>query len=79
MDYITITVYPNPAKDRIQLQTNFAGIKDITIMNAGGQLVAREQISATGKELNIEKLKSGVYFLTIYVKGEKKTVQFVKN
>ena len=63
-DDMTISVYPNPAHDK--LFVNAANIQRVDLYNISGQLM----ISSTENEINVSGLESGVYFVRINC-GEK--------
>lgn len=55
-----ITIYPNPAKDKVMLK----GIKGtrVTVFDANGRIVKQEVIN---ERLDIKDLESGVYYLQV--------------
>ena len=63
-DDMTISVYPNPAHDK--LFVNVANIQRIDLYTVTGQMV----LSSTEAEINVSGLESGVYFVRIKC-GEK--------
>ena len=63
-DDMTISVYPNPAHDK--LFVNAANIQRIDLYTVTGQMV----LSSTESEINVSGLESGVYFVRINC-GEK--------
>ena len=64
----TVSVYPNPATDVVYFSENV--VADVEIYSITGQLVLRQE---NASEINIERLKSGIYFM----KGEADNKQFV--
>lgn len=56
-----IRVYPNPANNSLNLNTN-KKIKKIFIYNTSGQLVS-EQILNNANRVNLTNLSKGIYFL----------------
>ncbi len=58
-DQSVVGFYPNPAKEVIYL-TNFSKIKKLNIYNIDGRLVYANT-NLTSNELNIARLKSGIY------------------
>lgn len=73
-----ISIYPNPATGRIELQ--LPETSEITITGINGQTLHREQgIPAGNKQINIENLPAGNYIVNIIDKeGAKQYGQFVK-
>lgn len=57
------SVHPNPVSDVLNITTN-ENIDGITLYNALGQLVLEKNENTT--QLNVDGLKSGLYFLKIY-------------
>ncbi len=57
-----LTVFPNPAKDMITVQSN-GNIKKISVYNATGQLVISQVINKTRVNINTTGLSTGVYNL----------------
>ena len=71
------TVYPNPTKDMVKIETT-AEISTIEIYNTLGQLV--ETVAGNKKELNISGFSNGIYFLNITTTDKLKSVQkIIKN
>ncbi|MBL4706066.1 MAG: T9SS type A sorting domain-containing protein, partial [Flavobacteriales bacterium] len=59
-------IYPNPAKDNIQIKGLTNGI--ITLFDQGGRIILQEQY--TGK-VDIKDYSPGVYYLAIDVDGDR--------
>lgn len=75
----TTNIYPNPANDRLYIDTDFDTDFEIMIYNIAGQLSSiSHQRSANGCVINIEGLKPGIYFIEI--KSDKGNIvkQFIK-
>lgn len=58
-DAVTISVYPNPAHDKIFV--NAANIQRVDLFSVAGQLM----ISSTDNEINVSDLESGIYFIRV--------------
>ena len=58
-DDMTISVYPNPAHDK--LFVNAANIQRVDLYNISGQLM----ISSTENEINVSELNPGMYFVRV--------------
>jgi len=56
-----ISVYPNPAKNRIQVSSGGHKIILISIYD----MLGKEMISTTEKEIDVSKLPEGVYFMQV--------------
>lgn len=75
-----VTIYPNPASERIQLQSN-GKISDLKIYDVSGELVLDEAITHSPTiELNITDLNSGIYFIHVLDEnGTSSVKRFIKN
>lgn len=58
-------VYPNPATDYLFCRSEAGTTSMLTLYNAGGLPVQRQQISAAETQINVANLPSGIYFLEI--------------
>jgi len=75
-----LRVYPNPAKDRLNVKYNLQEASKVTlsIIDLTGQMVRRDKLGSfkTGNQretLHISQLKQGLYFITIKTKNAKRT------
>ncbi|MFC2107682.1 M1 family aminopeptidase [Bacteroidota bacterium] len=63
-----LSIYPNPAKNYVNISYKLSGKGQIQIHNIKGQIV--ESISVSGKKdnlnLNIKKLEKGTYFVSLF-------------
>lgn len=78
---IILSIYPNPATDKLNISIKNASLKNamITIYDVSGAEVMNNMMKENTTELDIEKLKKGIYILNITNKnGFDKTVKFVK-
>ena len=60
-----IKIYPNPASDKIFIETGFNDDAQISIYNVLGELVSQTQIKNEKFEMDISELKKGIYILMI--------------
>ncbi|WP_300673023.1 S8/S53 family peptidase [Soonwooa sp.] len=67
-----MTIYPNPAKDVIEIQSN-SKIESVQIFDNLGRLIKTENAS----KINVSKLEKGVYYLKI--NGGEKIEKFIKD
>jgi len=72
---IISSIYPNPAKDMIHINTKEQGNFEISILNTYGQVLL-SGIMSSGDAVDISDLKQGVYFLKL-TDGSKVSVQRV--
>ena len=60
----TLVVYPNPAKNIIDMESK-TKIRDVELINVLGQTVLASNQNSTSITLNVSDLKSGTYFIRI--------------
>jgi len=66
----SLKVYPNPAKRVITIEANnLAKENTLTILNANGQELIREQIVGSMTQIDIGNLTSGIYFVKLTTDG----------
>ena len=58
-----VSVYPNPATSEIFIKNNTETIQSITIFDAQGKQVMKQEIKNNETKLNIGNLESGIYFI----------------
>ena len=73
-DYV---IYPNPAKDHINLVSNFEGEKIISIYNSTGILVSSYNLSGSEILIDASFLSDGLYFVKI-IETKGKDVSILK-
>src|SRR5690606_14599461 len=71
-------LYPNPADKTITLQVKNQNIKQlkVDIMDITGKTVLSKSMTANSEEIDINKLSSGMYFISL--KQDGKTLGFQK-
>lgn len=75
----SITVYPNPASQTIQIKTGNSEISTIAIISLTGKKVV-EQILNADKQIDISHLNNGIYFIqATLANGQSTTSKFIKN
>ncbi len=65
----TLTVYPNPATGFIRVEASEA-LKQVSLFNSAGVKIAVHNIHDGGSKLDLNHLKSGVYFLRGEMSGK---------
>ena len=71
------TIYPNPVKDVINIQSKDSSELSYQVYNIAGQIVLTGK--SADKKINAQKLTSGNYILELTTKqGEKSTQKFIK-
>ncbi|TWW00298.1 glycoside hydrolase family 76 protein [Chitinophaga pinensis] len=72
-----VTLYPNPAGNTLYLKSGADLLgADVTVVDMSGRVVLRNRLTANN--LNVSRLGSGVYWITIVKDGKKSTISFVK-
>lgn len=76
-----LTVYPNPTKDRFQIDTNNSGMIDtISITDINGRIVKTINFSGVSNAtVDVSDLKSGMYFVSVQTDNGSGTTKFIKN
>jgi hypothetical protein len=74
-----IMVYPNPANEKIVIETNGISAKNtLYIINIHGQEILTQQTEGFKTEVKIRNLLCGVYFIKIYSDKGSFIAKFVK-
>jgi len=74
-----IVVYPNPARDRITIETPRLTKDDvISIYNNNGQLLMTKQVAKTNTEFDVSGLAKGIYIVKFTNSGNTSVTKFVK-
>jgi hypothetical protein len=71
------TIYPNPAKDYVNIKFTDNSAKTISIINQTGQVVYNKQCSETETKIKINCFKSGIYFIIVKNKNKIETNKFI--
>jgi hypothetical protein len=59
-----IMIYPNPAKDKINITSNYDFSK-VTIINQVGQPITMQEVFGSATTINTSQLQKGIYFVTV--------------
>lgn len=73
---LTVSVFPNPAENVLQIDVNF-NMDKVVITDLTGKVVLTQSTFAN-KYLGVDHLKTGVYFVSVYANNKVKTLKFVK-
>lgn len=74
-----IQLYPNPAKDYIDVVADRTDLKTLFVVNINGKVVQQINTNSKQHQLNITSLQSGVYFIKVaFTDGTSTTKRFVK-
>jgi hypothetical protein len=74
----TVKLYPNPAKNIIQITSNQV-IEALTVIDINGRTLQSLEISTTDYSLDISNLSKGAYFVELLSGDSKSTKKFIKN
>jgi len=67
-DVLSISMYPNPARDIVYLQSNEL-IKEIRVFDMTGKLVYSEDTEVDNTEISLSGIEPGMYFVRIYTES----------
>ncbi|MFP9114238.1 T9SS type A sorting domain-containing protein [Flavobacterium sp. RHBU_3] len=74
-----ITLYPNPALDKLNIAGNALGAKaEIKIVSITGETVLNQPVSSINNAVDISRLASGMYIATITSDNSSYTSKFIK-
>jgi hypothetical protein len=59
-----IMMYPNPAKNLVNISTNYE-LSTVTIINQLGQVVYNQQVTGSAVQVNTSQLQKGIYFVKV--------------
>lgn len=71
----SLKVFPNPAQSNLNIE--FHGKGDMTILNANGQSVLKATV-ANQHQIDVSKLGAGLYFVKFESEGKVQTAVFIK-
>lgn len=71
------SIYPNPAYDFINVQSNLENITHFSIYKITGEIVLSSKYSSSS--INISNLSTGMYFIKLYTEKESRVFKFIKN
>ena len=73
-------LYPNPAKDKVNIVLNNNDVKDITITDVTGRTIYTEKVASNTNSVivNTSNYPSGIYFCEIKGTTTVETIKFTK-
>lgn len=74
----TFSIYPNPAKDVINVANSADAIENVTITDMNGRVVKQVVLGVNEGQINISDLSQGVYILNATSNGKSVTEKIVK-
>lgn len=72
-----LSVYPNPAKDRLIIEHSDLIKKELTIYDLMGSPVLKTEITSQQQHIDVSALKSGVYFMLLNSENGKQTRKLI--
>lgn len=74
-----ISLYPNPANDYVIVKLNNEDVQSIVVTDVNGKIVLQQPVVAENNEckLQVAKLLSGVYFVTVNQFRQSSTIRFI--
>lgn len=72
-----IQVYPNPVVDVLKVTTG-ANAKSIMVYDLSGKLVLNQAAKTSNNEVNMSRLKTGTYLVTVETETGKETIKVIK-
>ncbi len=74
----TFNIYPNPANDKITIDTDIKSAYSINITDLNGKIIYLDDEMQNGKVVNVHHLEKGCYLINIYTENQKIIKRFVK-
>jgi len=72
----SLTVYPNPATDNLNLMVDgYAYSGSVRVFDTGGKTILREQVKG---HIDLSGISSGTYFIEVKIGSDKVTKKIVK-
>lgn len=75
---ILISVFPNPAKDIINIQSISDGVTTIEITDILGKIVFTEELFKQNNSINIENYSNGLYIIKASNKNQTQIIKLIK-
>lgn len=72
-----ISIYPNPIKNVLQVETNLE-LEDFKVYSASGQEISEFKFNKQSKSFNFSNLNSGVYIIKLKINGQSIIRKFIK-
>ncbi len=77
-NFSTFTVYPNPVKSELNINTQGQNINNITVFSAIGKTENQLSKNNSSNTLDVSRLNNGVYFIKIETDKKTEVKKFVK-
>jgi len=73
-----ISIFPNPAKELIIIETNKVGQYSIEINSINGQLIYSTRMDGSSHQIDLSSFRKGVYFITVKYEDFVTTKKIIK-
>lgn len=77
VDAAGISVYPNPAADRVNVNSAMT-VNSYEIYNVVGAMIRREEVGLKSFDVDVDALPAGTYLIKLETEGKTQTRRFVK-
>ena len=77
-DDLVSSIYPNPADDLLTITLNKQASSIVSLLDLSGSLLTQFEANDGQLSINVNGLKSGVYFLLVNQNGELQKLKFLK-
>ncbi|MFV0467523.1 MAG: choice-of-anchor J domain-containing protein [Dysgonomonas sp.] len=76
-----VSLYPNPAKDHIQINVAGSEITEVKILNTKGELIftSKPNLNSRQMRINTESFSDGIYFAAVTTSKGRKVIKFIVN
>ena len=76
-EYQTMTVYPNPVKDKLVIKAN-KNIDMVEVYNMTGAVVLKQACNSDNVEVDVTALQNGIYFVKMTTGNASESRSFIK-
>lgn len=73
-----LSIYPNPARSILIIETNRLGHFNIEIISLNGQLLYSDNIEGPVHQIDLSSFEKSIYFITVRSKDYLKAVKIIK-
>ena len=74
---IELSLYPNPNNGTFVVSISKEGNYNVVVRNVIGQTIENVDLNGTNKEISLNSIEAGIYFVTIKSEGFEKTEKII--
>jgi hypothetical protein len=74
----SITIYPNPANDVVNVQCTMSNVQEVEVIDVYGKVINTIHVTDNPTRINVSGLANGMYFVRVTTEEGTVTKQFVK-